>query len=191
VIKVARTLKNKFTSGSDEIPDYVIKHSIDYFKKPLTDIYNTSLEKGVFPDRLKIAKIIPVHKKGNTRDINNYRPIALLSVFYKLLEKLVYNRLITFIEKNGIITDAQHGFRTNRSTITALQDFVHNILLAMDNKLNPNGLFMDLLKAYDVLDHKLPLNKLNLYGIRGTAKLWIVIFNQQETICRAEQFKTR
>jgi hypothetical protein len=77
--------------------------------------------------------------------------------------------------------------------ITALQDFVHNIpvLLAMDNKLNRIGLFMDLSKAYDVLDHKLLLNKLNLYGISGTANLWIVIFNQQETICRAEQFKTR
>jgi hypothetical protein len=146
VVKVARSLKNKFATGSDDIPDYVIKQSIDYLKKPLTSIYNSSLEAGVFPE-LKIAKIIPVHKKGNTRDINNYRPIASLSVFSKLLEKLVYNRLIAFTERNGIITDTQHGFRANRSTVMALQDFVNDVQSAIDNKMNPIGLFMDLSKA--------------------------------------------
>jgi hypothetical protein len=114
IVKVAKSLKNKFATGSDGIPDYVINQSIDYLKKPLTSIYNLSLEAGVFPEQLKIAKIIPVHKKGNTRDINNYRPTASLSVFSKLLKKLVYNRIIAFIERNGIITDAQHGFRANR-----------------------------------------------------------------------------
>ena len=163
---MARSLKNKFATGSDDIPDYVIKQSIEYLKKPLTSIYNSSLEAGVFPEQLKTAKITPVHKKGNTRDINNYRPIASLSVFSKMLEKLVYNRLIAFIEKNGILTNAQHGFRANRSTVTALQDFVNDALTAIDNKMNPIGLFMDLSKAYDVLDHKLLLYKLNVYGIR-------------------------
>jgi hypothetical protein len=128
---------------------------------------------GIFPEQLKIAKIVPVHKKGNTRDINNYRPIASLSVFSKLLEKLVYNRIIAFIERDGIITDAQHGFRANRSTVTALQDFVNDVQTAIDNKMNPVGLFMDLSKAYDVLDHKLLLNKLNEYGIRGIANPWV------------------
>jgi hypothetical protein len=122
---------------------------------------------------LKIAKIIPVHKKGNTRDINNYRPIASLSVFSKLLEKLVYNRLVAFIERNWILTDAQHGFRANRSTGMALQDFVNDTQTAIDNKMNPIGLFMDLSKAYDVLDHKLLLYKLYVYGIRRIANSWM------------------
>ena len=95
---------------------------------------NASLESGIFPDQLKIAKVIPVHKKGNTRDINNYRPIASLSLFSKLLEKLVYNRIITFIDRNGIITDAQHGFRSKRSTETALQDFINYVQIAIDNQ---------------------------------------------------------
>jgi hypothetical protein len=98
VAKVAKRLKNKFATENDDIPDYIVKQCIDYLKKPLTDIYNVSLESGIFPDQLKIAKVIPVHKKGNTRDINNYRPIASLSVFSKMLEKLVYNRIIAFIE---------------------------------------------------------------------------------------------
>jgi hypothetical protein len=173
VVKVARTLKNKLATGSDGIPDYVIKQSIDYLKIPLADIFNSSLGMGIFPDKLKTAKIIPVYKKGNTRDINNYRPIASLSVFSKLLEKVVYNRLITFIVNNEILTDAQHGFRANRSTTTALQNFINDIQSAIDDKINPIGLFMDLSKAYDVLDHKLLLEKLNNYGIRGIAYSWI------------------
>jgi hypothetical protein len=170
VAKVAKRLKNKFATGNDDIPDYMVKQCIDYLKKPLTDIYNASLESGIFPDQLKIAKVIPVHKKGNTRDINNYRPIASLSVFSKMLEKLVYSRIIAFIERNRIITDAQHRFRSKRSTETALQDFVNNVQTAIDNKMNPVGLFLDLSKAYDVLDHRL-LDKLNIYGIRGIANI--------------------
>jgi len=137
------------------------------------DIFNASLETGTFLEQLKIAKVIPIHKKGNTRNINNYRPIALLSVFSKLLEKLVYNRIITFIEKNGIITEAQRGFRSKRSTETALLDFIKNVQLAIDNKMNPVGIFLDLSKAYDVLDHKILLDKLNTYGIRGITNKWM------------------
>jgi hypothetical protein len=88
------------------------------------------------------------------------------------MEKLVYNGIIAFIERNGIITDAQHGFITNRSTVTALQDFVNDVQTAID-KMNPVGFFMDLCKAYDVLDHKLLLSKLNEYGIRGIADSWL------------------
>ena len=137
------------------------------------DIFNASLETGTFLEQLKIAKVIPIHKKGNTRNINNYRPIALLSVFSKLLEKLVYNRIITFIEKNGIITEAQHGFRSKMSTETALLDFINNVQLSIDNKMNPVGIFLDLSKAYVVLDHKILLDKLNVYGIRGISNKWM------------------
>jgi hypothetical protein len=120
VEKVAKHLKNKLSAGIDEIPDYVVKQCIKQLKKPLANIYNASLESGIFPDQLKIAKMIPVYKKGDKKDIQNYRPIALLSVFSKLLEKLVHNRLMAFTEGNGVITEAQHGFRTMKSTETAL-----------------------------------------------------------------------
>ena len=167
-----QNLKNKFTTGYDDIPDAIVKQCIDYFKKPLTDIFNISLETGTFPEQLKIAKVIPIHKKGNTRNINNYRSIAL-SVFSKLLEKLVYNRIITFIEKKGIITEAQHGFRSKSSTETDLLDFINNVQSAIDNKMNLVGIFLDLSKSYDVLDHKILLDKLNAYGIRGITNKWM------------------
>jgi hypothetical protein len=173
VANVAMSLKNKYTAGNDGISEYVIKQCIDYLKKRLTDIYNSSLESGTFPDQLKIAKVTPVHKKGNTRDINNYIPIASLSVFSKMLEKIVYNRIIASIDTNGIITDAQHGFRSKRSTETALQDFVHNVQSAVDDKMNPVGLFLDLSKACDALDHRILLDKLNEYRIRGIGNTWM------------------
>ena len=90
-----------------------------------------------------------------------------------MLEKLVYSRIIAFIERNGIVTDAQHGFSSKRSMETALQDFVNNVQTAIDNKMNPLRLFFDLSKAYDVLDHRLLLDKLNIYGIRGIANTWM------------------
>ena len=98
---MARSLKNKLTAGIDEIPEYVVKQCIEQLKVPLANIYNASLESGIFPDKLKIAKVIPIHKKGDVRE-----------VFSKLLEKLLYNRLTTFIESNEVL---------NRGT-TWLQD---------------------------------------------------------------------
>jgi hypothetical protein len=92
VEKVTMNVKNKLLAGIDEITDYVVKQCIKLLKIPLTNIYNAFLVSGVFPDKLNIAKVVPVYKKGYPRDVRNYRPIALLPVFSKLLEKLRYNR---------------------------------------------------------------------------------------------------
>ena len=172
VEKVATDLKNKLSAGIDDIPDYVVKRCIQVLKKPLANIYNASLESGIFPDQLKVAKVIPLYNKGNKNDISNYRPIAQLSVFSKLLEKLMYNRLMVFIEGNEILTEAQHGLRVKKSTETALQFFVESTQETIEDKMNPVGIFLDLTKAYDVLSHKILLSKLNSYGIRGVANMW-------------------
>ena len=100
-----------------------MKQCIEQLKVPLANIYNASLESGTFPDKLKIAKVTPIHKKGDLRDVSNYRPISVLPVFSKPLEKLMYNRLTAFIDRNEVLTEAQHGFRTKKSTETALQIF--------------------------------------------------------------------
>jgi hypothetical protein len=121
--KVAKGLKNKLSAGIDEIPDYVVKTVHKTAKETFTNIYNASLESGILPDQLKIAKVVPLYKKVDKRDIQNCRPIALLSVFPKLLEKLVYNRITACVEGNGVLTEAQHGFRTE----TALQIFIKSV----------------------------------------------------------------
>jgi hypothetical protein len=107
VEKLVKGLKNKLSAGIDEIPDYVLKQCIKLLKKPLANIYNASLESGIFPEQLKIAKVVPVYKKGDKKDFLNYSPTALLSVLSKLLEKLVYNRLMAFMERNGFRTKYQ------------------------------------------------------------------------------------
>jgi len=161
----------------------VVKQCITQLKKPLTNIYNASLESGIFPDQLKIAKVVPEHKRGHKKDIQNYRPIAVLSVFSKLLEKLVYNRLRAFIEGNAVLSEAQHGFRTMKSTETALQTFIQSTQEAIEKKLNPNGIFLDLTKAYDVLSHKVLLSKLHSYGIRGVENLWFESYLSHHKQC--------
>ena len=122
---MAKILKNKLTAGIDEIPEYVVKQCIEQLKVPFANIYDASLESGIFPDKLKIVKVIPIHKKGGVREVSNYRPISLLPVFSKLLEKLMYGRLTTFIESNEVLTKAKHDFRTKKSMETALQIFTN------------------------------------------------------------------
>jgi hypothetical protein len=108
---------------------------------------------------MKIAKVRPLYKKGDRHEVCNYRPISNLLVFFfffsKILEKLVYNRLISFITKHTILTDVQNGFRKNKSTETATQTFTEIIQEAMDRRLHVTGIFFDLTKAYDVIDRNI------------------------------------
>jgi hypothetical protein len=102
----------------------VIKARITSIKKPLNSICNESINEGVFPDLMKVTKIRPVYKRGNKQEASNYRPISVLSVFSKVMEKIVYNRLVSFTSKFKILTENQHGFKKNKSTISACQSFV-------------------------------------------------------------------
>ena len=116
------------------------------YQKADNFIFNVSINQGIFPDLMKITKIRPIFKKDNGYDSSNYRPISILSVFSKFLEKLIYNRLILFINKHNILTDAQHGFRDNNSTETASQIFIENISESMDKQLYILGYFLTSLR---------------------------------------------
>jgi potassium voltage-gated channel Eag-related subfamily H protein 8 len=123
-----------------------VKQCIKYIKKPLVHIHNASLGSGTFPDRLKIAKVIPLHKKGSIHDAKNYRPICVLPAFSKILGKLMYNGLMPFLVENNVIMDAQNGFRREKSTNTACQTFIENIQEALDKGLHAIGILFDLPK---------------------------------------------
>ena len=131
------------------------------------------METGVFPSQLKLAKVIPVHKKGNKNDITNYRPISILSCFSKIFETVIKSRLNKFLSAHNLISSSQHGFQKNKCTETALFDFVSNISATLNNRKPVIGLFIDLSKAFDTLDHKLLLHKLYNYGVRGVAHKWV------------------
>jgi hypothetical protein len=169
--KVVKVLKNKVWAGIDKILYYVVKQCIKLLKKRLANIYNASLELEIFPDQIKIAKVAPFYKKEDKRDFPNYRPIVLLSVFSKFPNKFMYVRLMAFIEGNRVLIEAQHGFRTKKSTETALQIFIKSVQKAIETN-KQNWKFLDLMKAYDVLNHKVLLSKLYSYGIRVVTNLW-------------------
>ena len=118
---------------------------------------------GYFPAQLKIAKVIPLYKKGDTNCLNNYRPISLLPLFSKIFEKLIYSRLTTFFDNQGIINTNQYGFCKNHSTTHALHAAVTRISKAINSKQYSFGVFIDLSKAFDTVQHNILLNKLEHY----------------------------
>lgn len=128
---------------------------------------NLTLKTGIFPDALKKAKVIPLFKSVNRSDIENDRPIAILPAFSKIFEKVITSRLVSFLENKNLLTDSQHGFRAGRSTETAILQFTKNVYQSLEKKHYLIGIFLDLSKAFDTLNHKILLNKLSHYGVRG------------------------
>lgn len=164
-----RGLKSKPTKDIWGHSIYLIKNIALEILPALLYIYNNCLSAGVYPDEMKTTRVIPVHKKASLTDLQNYRPISLVPAFSKIFEKIIFNRITAFIDKNDLITVNQYGFRKNMSTTMALTELVKTILSALDSCLNPTGIFCDLSKAFDCVDHNILLRKLNDYGIRGKA----------------------
>ena len=111
------------------------------------------MSSGIFPTEMKTACVTPVHKKGNQDDVNNYRPISVLTIFSKIFEKCIYNRLITFLDKHKILINNQFGFRRGHSTSSAILELIDKITEAMNNKEYALTVFIDLTKAFDVIVH--------------------------------------
>lgn len=172
IINIVKNLKNKMSCGNDGVPTSLLKFCINEIVDPLCYIVNNSLRYGIFPDSLKVALVIPIHKKGDQTEIDNYRPISLLSAFSKLFEKVMSNRLMDYMLLNNYFNIFQHGYLKGRSTQTAVYQFTHEILNALENNDIALGVFLDLSKAYDCIDHELLLYKLEKYGVRGNTWGW-------------------
>ena len=172
ILEIINGLKNKYSSGDDNISNIMLKKISCLILDPLTYIVNESLMSGIFPSRLKTAVIKPLYKKGDPSLVENHRPISILSSFAKLLEIAMNRRLIPFLQLHNIISKNQHGYQLNKSTTTATFDFVRRILEHLDNGDIALGLFLDLSKAFDCVNHVTLLNKLDRVGIRGLAYKW-------------------
>ena len=178
ILSVYKSLQPKYSTGFDNIPHDIIKLSLPHIVNCLSVIINSSFNTGDVPHLLKISKICPIYKKGDKSDLSNYRPISILPNFSKILEKLVYNRLVTYLEKHSILSDKQYGFRKNRSTYMAVTEMIDKITEAMDKNQYSIGIFIDLSKAFDTLNHNILLRKLQYYGIRGLAYEWFKSYLQ-------------
>lgn len=179
LLTLSGKLKNKKSYSDDGLNMFLVKNIISNIIVPLLHIFNLSLSSGIFPDCFKTSKVIPIFKKGDNANINNYRPISLLSPLSKILEKAVYMRLFSFFETHKIICNNQYGFRPSHSTELALLDYLHHILSKLNDKKLSVGLFLDLSKAFDVIDHNILLDKLHCYGIRGETLKWIQSYLSQ------------
>ena len=164
VLSYIGSLKNKTSCGFDEISPQILKLSAPFIADSITYLLNLCLSKNYFPDEFKYAKIIPLHKKGDVSDINNYRPISLLPVISKVLEHHIHIHLTTFIEKYQLLNENQSGFRKHHSCETTLCKITDSWLQAINNRLAVGVIFIDLTKAFDLINHDVLIHKLKIYG---------------------------
>ena len=145
VVNIIRSLNNS-SPVWDDIPSFFTKRVLNSYIKPLTVLINRSFQEGIVPDEIKLAKVIPIYKSGSTMELNNYRPISVLNIFSKIFERLMYNRLIIFLDKYNILYQNEFGFRQGHSTHHARIALVDKITKSLDNRDIVIGVFLDLKK---------------------------------------------
>ena len=155
----------KKSYGLDGISNEIFKCCLPVIEPAIAAAFNKCIEERTFPKCLKIAKVIPIFKKGDKRNPENYRPISLLSSISKVFEKLLQLRMIKFCKKNCIISRNQYGIRLNRSCTDAIVSITDFIRTEIDRKSLGQACFIDLQKAFDTLDHNVLLQKMEKMDI--------------------------
>ncbi|XP_065667552.1 uncharacterized protein LOC136087866 [Hydra vulgaris] len=166
------SIKPQKSIGVDNISGNIIINSIKLITIPLLCIFNLSLKEGVFPEKIKIARVVPIFKSGNPSDVTNYRPISVLTCISKVLERIMYNRLYSFLIQNNILYNKQFGFKSGHSTDHAILHLVHDIFKGFNEKKYTLGGVIDLSKAFDTVDQLILLFKLEFYGIKNSNLAW-------------------
>ena len=164
VMKIIKDMKPKSSYGIDELSNKLLKCIGPSVCKPLTLIINQSINSGVFPSKMKLAKIIPIFKKGDIHDLENYRPISLLPSTSKVIEKIMHLQIYDYFTNKNLLYKSQYGFRSKHSTEFAALELVDRLIKQMDENKVPLNVYLDLSKAFDTLDHEILLYKLKYYG---------------------------
>ena len=172
IVEISKQLRSSYSSGIDNIKPHIARDTIQAVAPLLSEIINCSFINGVVPTDIKIAKVIPLFKSGTKNKINNYRPISVLPYFSKYFEKLMHNRLMDYFNKLNLLSVSQYGFQKGHSTFMALLDMQEKISESIDRNEFSLGIFFDLSKAFDTVNHQILLKKLEHYGIRGIVLQW-------------------
>ena len=168
--------------NSDDVPILVYKLLVDRISIMISDIFNRSLQEGVFPDSLKLSYIKPLFKALDRFSFQNYRPITSLHLLSKLLEKLMNRRLNNYLDKHSLISGHQYGFRKGFSTSDASLRFTNEVVNALNDKKYLVAVYLDLSKAFDTVNHKILLSKMERLGIRGLALDWYRSYLKDRTV---------
>ena len=184
-----KKVKRTKATGLDDLPAGMLKDCADYIAVPLRYIVNLSLNTSTVPSAWKEAKIVPIYKSGASSSVENYRPISVLPILSKLLEKAVHTQLSTFLERNNLLNDSQFGYRENRSTDLASALLIVSIRKNGDNGLLTGTLFLDLSKAFDTINHDLIIKKLASYGVGNHETNWFsdYLFCRSQTVIVGNQ----
>ena len=173
VEKLINNIKIDVATGEDNIGAKLIKDSKSTIAPLLTKIINKCYKLNIFPECMKKAVIIPIHKKENPDEISNYRPISILPILSKIFERLAVDQLVEYLEKNNLISPNQHAYRKLHSTVTCLSEVINHVYTLLENKKHTAIASLDLSKAFDSINHKLILKKLRNLGLKPEAVLYI------------------
>uniref|UniRef100_A0A0P4VVU6 Reverse transcriptase domain-containing protein n=1 Tax=Scylla olivacea TaxID=85551 RepID=A0A0P4VVU6_SCYOL len=173
ILSVTKSMNVNKTPGPDKISPRLLKEARNELVKPLTILFNKTLLAGKVPHEWKLANVTPIFKKGNKSLPANYRPISLTSVVCKLMETIIRDKIVKYLEENKIIKDSQHGFRTKRSCLTNLLDFFYEVFNSYDETKAVDIIYLDFQKAFDTVPHKRLISKVKAHGIAGNTLKWL------------------
>ena len=178
-------LKNTSSHGNDHLSSQLIKKLSPYIISPITTIINQSLKTGIFPDALKVAKVVPIFKKDDDKLLENYRPISILPTISKIFERIIHNQIQDYFQCNNLLYNGQYGFRPRHSTELAALEMVDRLTQDLDKNNIPLCVFLDLSKAFDTINHKILLDKLKYYGFSDLSLKLLASYlrNRKQFVC--------
>lgn len=162
-------MKNGSSPGIDKITTDLFKKHNTIFCIPLCHIFNLCISQNLILDNFKVTIITPIHKKGPTTSFSNFRPISVISNIAKIFKKIIKKKLLDFLESNNLFFKYQFGFRPSKDTDQAIDNVTKTIYTALEEGKKWATIYLDLTKAFDTVDHKILLNKMNSIGISGSA----------------------